>query len=184
MADKKDAKKNENKEQEGKKKGFNFKIVLIGVPLFVLQLVIVYFVTANFLVKPALSAHAEQVKEHGADGEEADAEAEAEEEEDSGESFIYPIEDLIINPAHTNGKRLLLLSVGFEVKSEEAKKKLEEKEVIVKDMIISTLSKKTLHELNNPQEKDSLKIELSEQIKKLMPKTKIKNVYFSKYVLN
>ncbi len=183
MADKKDAKKEEKKEQEGKKKGFNFKIILIGVPLFVLQLVIVYFVTANFLVKPALSAHAEQVKEHGDEGEEAEAE-EAEEEEDSGESFIYPIEDLIINPAHTNGKRLLLLSVGFEVKSEEAKKKLEEREVIVRDMIISTLSKKTLHELNNPQEKDSLKIELSEQIKKLIPKTKIKNVYFSKYVLN
>ncbi len=184
MADKKDAKKEEKQEQEGKKKGFNFKIILIGVPLFVLQLVIVYFVTANFLVKPSASAHAEQVKSHdGEEGEEAAAEETEDEEE--GESFIYPMEDLIINPAHTSGKRLLLLSVGLEVKGgEEEKKKLEEKDVIVRDMIISTLSQKSLHVLSNPLEKDSLKIELLEQVKKLIPKTKVKKVYFSKYVLN
>ncbi len=184
MADKKEAKKEDKQEQGGKKKGFNFKIILIGVPLFVLQLVIVYFVTANFLVKPSVSAHAEQVKEHDAE-EGEDAAAEESEEEEDGESFIYPLEDLIINPANTNGKRLLLLSVGLEVKGgEEEKKKLEEKDVIVRDMIISTLSRKSLHELNNPAEKDSLKLELYEQLKKLIPKSKVKKVYFSKYVLN
>ena len=59
-------------EKEKKKKGFNFKVILIGLPLFVIQLVLVYFITATFLVKSAPSSHSdangEQIVEH--DGEE------------------------------------------------------------------------------------------------------------------
>mgnify|MGYP001813698489 CR=1 FL=1 len=62
----------EEKEKK-EKKGFNFKVILIGLPLFVVQLVLVYFITATFLVKSAPDSHASadstNVEEHEEDGE-------------------------------------------------------------------------------------------------------------------
>ncbi|MCP5063251.1 MAG: flagellar basal body-associated FliL family protein [Ignavibacteriae bacterium] len=169
---------NEEKAAPGKKKGLNLKVIFIGLPLFIIQLVLVYFITANFLVKtvPGQTGHGDS--QHV---EEAEEESDEEEE---GELKIFTIKDLIINPAGTNGQRLLLLSVGFSVRGEEKFKKLEESEVILTDVVLSTLSVKTLSELSKVESKDSLKVELQNKIKEVMPKAKVKNVYFSKYVLN
>ena len=53
-----------NIENQGKKKkGFNFKVILIGLPLFVVQLVLVYFITATFLVKNTSSKKLENSSE-------------------------------------------------------------------------------------------------------------------------
>ena len=178
MAKKKEeAAGNEEKAAPEKKKGLNLKVIFIGLPLFIIQLVLVYFITANFLVKtvPGQPGHgdAQHVEE-----------AEEESEEEEGELKIFTIKDLIINPAGTNGQRLLLLSVGFSVYGEEKFKKLEESEVILTDVVLSTLSVKTLSELSKVESKDSLKVELHNKIKEAMPKSSVKNVYFSKYVLN
>ena len=177
-ANKKEDSTNEDKVSAPAKKGLNAKVFMIGLPLFIIQLVLVYFITANFLVKTVPGGHpmgkdgSEHVEEHD------------EEEEEEGELKIFTIKDLIINPAKTNGQRLLLLSVGFSVFGEENFKKIEEREVILTDVILNTLSIKTLKELSQVEAKDSLKIELHAKIKEVMPKPKIKNVYFSKYVLN
>ncbi len=178
-AAKKQAPKKEEKVEKTEKKGLNAKVFLIGLPLFIVQLVLVYFITANFLVKtvpvpPGYDKHEDQ--EQVADEEES--------EEEEGEQKIFTIKDLIINPAGTNGQRLLLLSVGFAVNGEENFKKIEENEVVLKDVILGTMSTKTLAELNQRELKDSLKAEIFEKVKEAMPKPKIKKVYFSKYVLN
>jgi flagellar FliL protein len=178
-AAKKEAPKKEEKVEKTEKKGLNAKVFLIGLPLFVIQLVLVYFITANFLVKtvpapPNLNKH----------GEHEEVAADEEEEEEEGEQKIFTIKDLIINPAGTNGQRLLLLSVGFSVIGEENFKKIEENEVVLKDVILGTMSTKTLSELNKRELKDSLKSEIFHKVREAMPKPKIKKVYFSKYVLN
>lgn len=166
--------------KEKKKKGFNFKVILIGLPLFVVQLVLVYFITATFLVKSAPSEAAkdgEQVEEHiGEEGEEG--------AEHTQPQKIFNIEDLIINPAGTSGQRLLLLSIGFSVGDEEKLNLLKENEVVIKDIVINTVSKKTLGSLSKIELKDSLKVELAENINSAYPKAKINNVYFSKYLIN
>ncbi|MEE9430534.1 MAG: flagellar basal body-associated FliL family protein [Melioribacteraceae bacterium] len=177
---KKEDSTNEDKVAAPAKKGLNAKVFMIGLPLFIIQLVLVYFITANYLVKTVPGGYPT-----GKDGSEhVDEHDEEEEEEEEGELKIFTIKDLIINPAKTNGQRLLLLSVGFSVFGEENFKKIEEREVILTDVILNTLSIKTLKELSQVTAKDSLKIELHKKIKEVMPKPKIKNVYFSKYVLN
>jgi flagellar FliL protein len=170
----------EEKKEKPAKKGFNFKVILIGLPLFIIQLVLVYFITATFLVKsPELK------------GETSNAETEQNSEDvgKEGEStheaaHIYTIEDLIINPAGTNGQRLLLLSVGFGVPTEEKAAVIKDNEVVIKDLILNTVSQKTLSTLSSADQKDSLKIELASKINNLLPKADIESVYFSKYVLN
>lgn len=171
--------KKEAKPEKPKKKGFNFKIILIGLPLFIVQLVLVYFITATFLIKSAPGTNAE------ADGEHVEKSEDDEHEESEGApQHIFSVNDLIINPAGTNGQRLLLLSVGFGVSTEESKKVLEENEIVIKDKILSAMSKKSLSLLSKVEMKDSLKVEIADKINLALPDAKIKNVYFSKYVLN
>ena len=170
--------------KEEKKKGFKFKVILIGLPLFVVQLVLVYFITATFLVKSAPSSfvgeNGELVDENG----EIISEDEDEEEKEEEVQKIFNIEDLIINPAGTNGQRLLLLSIGFGVGDETKLTLLQENDVVIKDLIINAVSQKTLGMLSKIELKDSLKVELAGKINDAFPKAQIKNVYFSKYLIN
>ncbi|PID62471.1 MAG: flagellar basal body protein FliL [Ignavibacteriae bacterium] len=168
----------EEKNVKSKKKGFNFKIILIGLPLFIVQLVLVYFITVTFLVD--VSSVEGKNKEHT----EETAEEEEDEEGEHAPQHIFSIDDLIINPAGTNGQRLLLLSIGFGSTSEEGLNLLKENEVIIKDIIISTVSRKNLRTLSQIELKDSLKVELAHKVNDVYPEADIKNVYFSKYLIN
>jgi len=178
-----EATKEEKKESSEvkSKKGINFKIILFGLPLFIIQLVLVYFITATFLVKNTSGSHegsnSEKVEEGSGEHEEG-------EEGSSSAQHIFSIEDLIVNPAGTSGQRLLLLSVGLGVNDEEKTNILKENEIVIKDMILNTVSQKTLKTLSKIELKDSLKKEIAHNINEALPNAKVKNIYFSKYVLN
>ncbi|MBZ0198936.1 MAG: flagellar basal body-associated FliL family protein [Ignavibacteriaceae bacterium] len=164
-----------------KKKGLNMKVLIIGLPLFIVQLVAVYFITATFLLNKSHGS------ENGAQNEVGDSTGVATDTVKKPEvelgRFIYSVEDIIVNPAQTDGKRILLATVGFDLNSEEQKTDLKNKEVLVKDIIISTLSSKTLPQLNDSEYKDTLKIEISKKVMGYIPKLKLNNIYFSKYII-
>ncbi len=140
----------EQKIKEIKSGSLNLKVILIGLPLFIIQIAIVYFITANIIMsksntqkpeandsmirKPADSLSNVELGKH-----------------------IFLIEDIIVNPAGSDGERLILTSMGFDTKDEESQKELKAKEVVVKDVIITTFSSKTWVQLNKSSFKDSLK---------------------------
>lgn len=162
---------------EQKKSMINPKVFLIGLPLFIVQLVVVYFVTANILLSKM---------PHGA-AVEAGAEAKTEESKPKEKAEvgknIFNIEDIIVNPAGTNGQRLMLTSIGFDLPSAEQIEKFKSKEVLVKDIVISTLSSKTLGQLSSAQYKDSIKTEIKSNIVNRLSGLKINSIYFSKYII-
>lgn len=184
MAKEEKEKKEEIKE---KKKGFNFKIILIGLPLFIVQLIIVYFVTANFILKKTyvpLKSDSAQVVMSKTAGVSQKSKKAKKYLEDSAPKFIYSLKDIIVNPAGTNGQRLLLVSIGLGVPDKEEMTKLKKEDVVLRDVIISTLASKDLTELTDVSTRDSLKIELAKKIDNILPENKIQKVYFSKYVIN
>ncbi len=162
------------------KSSFNIKIVLFGLPIFILQLVAVYFITANFIVGGNTSGH--ETKD-SATKEEKTKESSLFNTEGELGKFILPIDDIIVNPSGTDGKRLLLVSLGFDVSNEESKNELKNKEVLLRDAVISTLSSKTLVQLDNVAFKDSLKYEIASKLKQKIPSIKFNDVYFSKYII-
>lgn len=168
---------------ESKKGLINPKVFLIGLPLFIVQLVVVYFVTANIL----LSKMPQQTVSGKESAAEESKSGEGGSEEGKGKAEIgkniYNIEDIIVNPAGTNGQRLMLTSIGFDLPSAEQLEKFKSKEVLVKDVIISTLSAKNLAQLGNSQYRDSLKAEIKNGITTHIPQLKINSVYFSKYII-
>lgn len=177
--------KTEEKEEASPKKekkpsSFNSKILLFGLPIFIVQVVIIYFVTANVLMS--------KIEEHEtgklpANEEKANIEKVKNSESSNLGKYIFSIEDVIVNPEGTDGKRLLLVSVGFDLAKEEDKNELKNKEVMVKDAIISTLSSKTLAQLSNVSYKDSIKTEINNKVSKLIPDIKFNAVYLSKYII-
>lgn len=167
-----------------KKGGISAKIFLLGIPVFVIQLVAVYFIVAYLLQQkygyPAdpttVDPHTEQVaEEHSEDGE-----GDALSDTTSLGSWVYNVDDLMLNPA--GGQVIMLISVGFDVKSELMKTSMQEKEVLVRDQIITTLSRKTLDELSITN-RDSLKVELAQNVEELFTDVHINTIYFSKYII-
>ncbi len=160
------------------------KIILFGVPAFIVQLILVYFITANILMNKVSSA---VNNGQGAGVATEESEDSTNEETEGGQStggqFIYTIDEVIVNPANTNGRQLLLTSLAFDLVSEANKTELEGKDFLVKDMVISVLSGKTTRFLGDISMRDSLRNEIAHKIEGFIPDIKINKVYFSKFIL-
>lgn len=163
------------------KKGFNIKILLFGLPLFIVQLVAVYFITANFLLNKMHASDA-GADGHGA-GKKDSTEVVKEEKPSEFGKFIHEIQDQIVNPVGTDGRRLVMVSLGFDVPTEENKKELEAKDVLLKDAVLTIMSSKDLTQLSNMAYRDTLRTEITERLHKTMPEVKINTIYFSKYII-
>jgi flagellar protein FliL len=186
MADEaKTAEQNAETKTEGKSGMSTMKKLFIyGLPAFLVQLVVIYFLTAKFVVpmtvqhtmNTAESASAKHEPER-ADSEESASDSEAKEE------HIYVIKDLIINPAGTNGQRYLLTTIAFNLSTEEAMRDIEKKEMAVRDALNSVLTSKAMEELISVAQRESLRKEIADKVKGLVAHGKLSGVYFSKYVI-
>jgi flagellar protein FliL len=166
-----------------KSSGTGKKILIIGLPLFIVQLVAVYFITANILLtriqvnaasQPAGEANKEQAK-----NEEKDKDSKVE----LGK-FIFSINDIILNPAGTEGKKFFMMDIAFDLPSDKDKKTFEEKQIMIKDAVMSIAAAKSLMQLNNIAYRDTLRSDIVKEINKLIHDVKINRVYFSKFVMN
>lgn len=167
---------------------FKPKILIIGLPIFIVQLVAVYFITANVLLTGGHSVAQKEGNKtseqtEGATDEKTGETKEGKDSKSDAPGLIFSVDDMIVNPAQTNGKMLLLASLGLSVESEESRKSLEEKQVIVKDAIISVLSSKSVTQLGSATYRDTLKTEILKNISVQMPGSKVNNIYFSKFII-
>jgi flagellar FliL protein len=149
------------------------KLIMIGVPVFIVQFALIYFLTAKFLVNPSHGGPVPAVEK-----------TEENKEKEGKESAVevYVIKDIIINPAGTNGTRFLLTTIGVEVSNAEARAEIEKKDMQVRDALNTILTTKGLAELNGLG-RDHLRTEILEKLSELVKSGKIKNVYFSKFII-
>ena len=165
-----------------KKPGINAKVFIIGLPIFVVQLIVVYFITANILLNK-VSPNSTAPKDTVATTEQNLKSPATQKGKENFGKYIYSLDDVIVNPAGTSGQRLILASVNIDVGKEEQLKFLKEREPIVKDLIISTISSKTLLQLGQIGYKDTLKIELTKNLNAKFNNITFNDIYFSKYIM-
>ncbi len=175
-----DSTKNEEKQTKPAKSGINKKIFIFGIPVFMVQLVAVYFITANILMKKFESKAAVGGRDSTLVGQ---ADTLHKKPKVELGKFIFPVDDVIVNPSGTDGKRLLLTSLGIDIRTDKMMEELKTREALVKDVIISTLSSKNVEQLNNTSYRDSLKVQIADRLTKLIPSVGINTVYFSKYII-
>lgn len=108
---------------------------------------------------------------------------EASEEEITDFGAFYEVENMIINPAESQGSRYLMINVGFESDQEEVLTELENKEVVVRDRVIKMLSEFTVPELSDIERRAFLKDTLLTSVNRVLQDGEVRRLYFTQYVL-
>lgn len=95
----------------------------------------------------------------------------------------HSIENLIINPAGTQGTRFLLVSMAIEALDGPTLKLLEQRDVEVRDAVIDLLGSSTVPELTEMENRENVKTAVRERVQRLLGRNKIGRIYFSQYVI-
>lgn len=191
MADKKDAKpESPAPEKKSEKKKLPLMKILIVAGVLLAQTAGAYFLQKTFLfpsspVSPETatqSEHSEEAKE-GEEGEEAAVEGEGHGGGANGAVQIVMMDEIIVNPAGTGGRRFLSTVIGVQSSSPKAEESIGGRMALVRDAAITLLSSKSLDQLASIQYRDSLKTELKDAVIAQLPGVKVDNIVFSTYVL-
>lgn len=103
-------------------------------------------------------------------------------EEDPPVIGPYIMEQLVVNPANTNGRRYLMVEISLEMNVEHIPL-METSNPKVKQELIETFSSRTVSQLTTPQERDIIRQEVTDIINSSIGETSVQNLYFTKYVL-
>ena len=101
----------------------------------------------------------------------------------AGESIVYSISDIIVNPAGTGGTRFLSVSFGFELNSASLADDFDAKEAIVRDALITILSSKTVAQLTDVKQKEIVRYQIKKRLEQLLRTKEIEGVYYTDFVL-
>ena len=92
------------------------------------------------------------------------------------------IEDLVINPNGSKGKRYLIMSLYIYLKNKKLQDKLDVEEPAIKDGLISLLSRKPMEVLSNVGIRENIRKEIKLTIENILQE-KVLKVYLTKYVM-
>lgn len=95
----------------------------------------------------------------------------------------YQMEELVVNPANTNGKRYLMVEISLELDDKTIIPVIEQHKLRLKQDIMETLSARSIPELVKVSERDQLRIELITLINSVIGARSVRNLYFTKYVM-
>jgi flagellar FliL protein len=90
------------------------------------------------------------------------------EEGAKAESRLVKIENVVVNPAGSEGLRFLMASVAFEVNSAEIEGELRAAEVELRDAVTGVFEKQTMAQLTRVGARDSLRSELAAVVKPMI----------------
>lgn len=176
-------------EEEGKKKSGNMLLIII---ISVLVLILIIGGIVAFLMMGNHDAEAEA--SHGAKTE-TSAAAHSTEAAPSNDGIVspgeavtevglmFPLDTFTVNLLSESGRRYLKCEINLEMGGEELSPELEEKKPIFRDIIIRILSSKSLEEISTVKGKEKLKEQIVNDINMRLKDGKVKNVYFTDFVV-
>jgi flagellar FliL protein len=116
-------------------------------------------------------------------GGEAGASAEPSGKGGSGSRTMHTLDNLVLNPAQSNGTRFVMVSLAFELRSAGASETLNQREAELRDVVLRVLGSKTVDDLARLGARDSLKIELRDSVRTLLPRNTLNRVYLTQFVI-
>jgi flagellar protein FliL len=171
-----------------KKKGLPLKKIGLLAAVIVVLMAAAYFVTLK-VIKPMVAGGkgqptAQKADEPKADeGEKSKTKHGEEKSAEGGAGSIYLIENIVVNPAGTEGRRFLSASVGFEMATGAGSQLLTEREAVVRDALITILSAQTVPDLSDYKRREQLRQLIKLRMEKLLQTKEIAAVYFTEFVL-
>jgi flagellar FliL protein len=172
MADK----KAQAPEQEGKKKGGKLKLVIV----LLLVLAVLGgggFAAWKFYLEPKMAGGSQA--EEGAEGGE---QAAAEEAPATGGQLVT-LDPFVVNLADPMGRRYLKATMDVEVADATAANELTAAMPKVKDTLLLLLSSKSFEDISSMDRKIELKNQIVERLNQILGRGKVRNVYFTEFVV-
>jgi flagellar FliL protein len=102
---------------------------------------------------------------------------------EESKAIVYRLDNIIVNPAGSQGTRFLMASVAFELPDARLEARLRERDFQVRDAIIATLERQSLQMLMAPGARDSVKRQIGLAV---LPLTGLKRpvaVYLPQFVI-
>ncbi len=126
------------------------------------------------------SAHGEAAADGGGGGEHAAAGGE---KGGGAEASVHLLENLVLNPAGTNGSRFLLLTVAIETGTPAVAAEMTTRDAELRDIILTSLGTKTVDQLTDISTREVIKGELQTAIGGRFGKSAVKRLYFPQFVV-
>lgn len=98
-------------------------------------------------------------------------------------SAVLSLEDLVVNPSASEGKRYLVISIFVYVQDKAKQDELDAKKPAISDALNMLLSMKTYKWLSDVAHRDLLRREIKSSVERLLTDTKVLRVYITKYVM-
>ena len=95
----------------------------------------------------------------------------------------FEFQEIIVNPAGTNGQRYLLVQLTVELVDKEVQSQIEQNRSKIRNNLIKHLSAKTVPEIQGIKGKENLRLELIKIINETIDSRSVRNLYYSKYVM-
>ncbi|MBV9772640.1 MAG: flagellar basal body-associated FliL family protein [Gemmatimonadetes bacterium] len=114
---------------------------------------------------------------HGAPHESGDEEAEG------AEPAVYVLDDIVLNPAGTDGSRFLIARVAVTGKGETFAEKMKLRDSEIRDVVVRQLGAKGVPELADAARRDAIKKELLGTLQQRLPGSGIRAVLFPQFVI-
>lgn len=134
-------------------------------------------------VTPAPVAAAAAGGEAAPAGEHGEAAPAGEKGSEAAAPPVLLLENLVLNPASSGGSRYLLMSIAIESADAKAVAALTLRDAELKDLILTTLSKKTVDELSDVAGRERIKTELISAITERFGKAAVRQLYFPQFVI-
>jgi len=172
--------------EEKAKKGPN-KLLL---PLIVLLMTAAGGAVGMMVVAPTLVAR--EHKAAGLEAEPAEGEGGGGEEHGGGGEHgegggekgpMFKIDNLIVNPAGSQGSRFLMVSVAVETPDAKLEEHLRAREAQIRDVVIAMIETLTMDNLSQPGIRDSLKTVLSDTISTIAGSKAKLRVFLPQFVI-
>ena len=108
---------------------------------------------------------------------------EVEEKEPIVYGEFHTLTDILVNPAGSKGKNILMLNLHLETRKAAVIDELGEKDIVLKDKILQMLSQRTFADLSDITLRQEIKDELLKTINALLTKGEVDRLYFTQYIL-
>ncbi len=96
---------------------------------------------------------------------------------------MYPLNPFIVNLFSEDGSRYLKTTINLELGMQELATELDAKKPLIRDIIIKALSAKSYEEISTIAGKENLKDEIVANVNGVLKDGKIKNVFFTDFVI-
>lgn len=102
---------------------------------------------------------------------------------ENAKGAVHRIENLIVNPAGSQGTRFLMTTIAIEVSDEKVGDALRDHDAEVRDIVIATLESQSLEMLTRPGSRDSVKRKIEKALAPLVEGAEWVHVYLPQFVI-